>query len=128
MTKEEIFGMITLSLKYKSPKSILLKFNLLRFCRLRGKILKSGSFLYSINFKKNIIPVSRIWNLLNSEVEGKTEIEFLDNLNKLIMKYHYSRYYLSQALYINPENGELKSYPMSDEERNYWLNINEEKI
>lgn len=129
MTKEDIFGMITLTIKYKNPKSILLKYNLLRFCQLRGKILQ-GSFVYTINFRKSIIPIGRLWNMINEEAEatGKTDKEMLDKLNELILKYHFPRYYLSQCRYVNPENGELKIFPMTKEERDYWYNIREEKV
>lgn len=58
MTKEETLGMITLAIKNKNPKSILLKCNLLGYCRLRGKLLISGSFLYSINLKKVSFPLT----------------------------------------------------------------------
>ena len=75
MTKEEILGMITLAVKYKNPNSFLLKLNLLKYCRLSGKLLKSGSFLYSINFKKSIIPFERLWNtlLLEKSIEKASE-------------------------------------------------------
>lgn len=125
MTKEEILGMITLAVKNKNPKSILLKFNLLGYCRLHGKLLTSGSFLYSINFKKSIIPFDRLWFELHSESSGNTDEEFLANLNNLIKKYHYPRYCLSQAYYKSPETNELKEYPMSDEEKEKWFNFDE---
>lgn len=125
MTKEEILGMITLAVKYRNPQSLLLKYNLLRFCRLQGSLLTSGSFLYSINFKRNIIPFDRLWDTLLSESSGNTDEEFLANLNKLIEKYHYPRYCLSQAYYKSPETNELKEHPMSNEEKEKWFNIDE---
>ena len=128
MTKEEILGMITLAVKYKNPNSFLLKLNLLKYCRLSGRLLKSGSFLYSINFKKSIIPFERLWNTLLLENTGNIDEEFLTNLNNLIEKYHYPRYCLSQAYYKSPETKELKEYPMSDEEKEKWFNIGEEDL
>ncbi len=128
MTKEETLGMITLAIKNKNPKSILLKCNLLGYCRLHGKLLISGSFLYSINLKKSIISFDRLWNTLLSENSGNTDEEFLENLNRLIEKYHYPRYCLSQAYYKSPETNELKEYPMSDNEKEKWFNIDEEDL
>lgn len=128
MTKAEIKGLITLSIKSKKKNSILLKFNLMRFCRLRGKIVSGHNFLYSINFKKFIIPIHRIWNSLLKEVNGYTEKDYLDSLNKQIEKYNYPRYCLFQAYYLNPETNQLKEFPMSDEEKEKYYNIREEDI
>ena len=128
MTKEETLGMITLAIKNKNQKYILLKCNLLGYCRLHGKLLISGSFLYSINLKKSIISFDRLWNTLLSENSGNTDEEFLENLNRLIEKYHYPRYCLSQAYYKSPETNELKEYPMADNEKEKWFNIDEEDL
>ena len=54
--------------------------------------------------------------------------EYLENLNRLIEKYHYPRYFLSQAYYKSPETNELKEYPMSDNEKEKWFNIDEEDL
>lgn len=88
-------------------------------------MLKNGSFLYSINFKKSIIPVHRLWNYLTYEARGSSEQEYLANLNKLIEQYHYPRFCLSQAYYVNPETEELKPYPMSKEEQEKCFSIDE---
>ena len=129
MTKEDILGMITLTIKYKNPKSIMLKYNLLRFCRIRGKI-GHGSFAYTIIFRKSIIPIGRLWDMISGEAEaaGKTDKEVVYKLNELILKYHFPRYCLAQCKYVSPENGELKDYPMSKEEKEYWYNMSEEKV
>lgn len=128
MTKAEIKGLIILSIKSKKQNSILLKYNLLRFCRLKGKIVPGHSFFYSINLKKYIIPIHRLWDSLLKEVNGNTENEYLDNLNKQIEKYNYPRYCLFQAYYLNPETNKLQEYPMSDEEKEKYYYIKEEDI
>ena len=128
MTKAEIKGLITLSIKSKNQNSVLLKYNLIRFCRLRGRIVPGQSFLYSINFKKFIIPIHRIWDSLLNEVSGNTEKDYLNNLNKQIKKYNFPRYCLSQAYYLNPETNQLKQFPLSDEEKEKFYNMKEEDV
>ena len=128
MTKAEIKGLITLSIKSKNQNSVLLKYNLIRFCRLRGRIVPGQSFLYSINFKKFIIPIHRIWDSLLNEVSGNTEKDYLNNLNKQIKKYNFPRYCLFQAYYLSPETNQLKQFPMTDEEKEKFYNMKEEDV
>lgn len=105
MTKKEIINLIYLAEKYKgkNDNDILLAVS---ENDVTGEI-GYASFVYSIGKRKDIIPLSRMWDYLLQQAKGKTKETYSTNLKKLAEQYTFPKEYLSQCLYINPENGEL---------------------
>lgn len=105
MTKKEIINLIYLAEKSKgkNDNDILLA---VAENDITGEI-GNASFVYSIGEKKDIVPISRMWDYLLRLAKGKTKETYSASLKKLVKQYTFPKEYLYQCLYVNPENGEL---------------------
>lgn len=109
MKQKEILSFIFLAEKYFGKKDSEILVNLSQN-EISGEIVDISNFLYKIGPEENIIPISRIWDYLLTQVKGRTKNEYLKNLNALLVQYPFPEYVLKQSKYVNPETKELEYY------------------